>query len=106
MKIVKTITTKGKRFTITEHDGCPGKYNTWKANYELEMKNILSEYVDKGYTEVSNGNGGDDDFLCFDHLKKQYIWCENGFYPFYKSDLEEYEYNKNVDLSYLYSIRN
>lgn len=110
MKIVKIITTKNKRFSLTTHDGFSGKwgsdeYTNWKNNYLLEMDNLLVKYLEDGYTEVPNGNGGDDDYLCFDNLKKQFIWCENGFAPFQKTDLERYENDTNITLEYLYSIR-
>ena len=101
-KMVLFKETKGKRFSITYHKGIT---NEEYATYDEEMRNILKDLIFLGYTEVKNANGGDDDFLCIDHLKQKYIWCENGFAPFYIPDLNKYEKLENVNLEYLYSIR-
>ena len=106
MKVEK-ITTKNKRFTLIDTSGFDGVsdqkvWDNWIKKKEKKISKILEQY---NYSEIPNGNGGDDDFLCFDHLKKEYIWCEYGFYPFSKYDLEFYENQENIDLKYLYSIR-
>ena len=52
-----------------------------------------------GYKEITNFNGGDDDFLTFDILRKEYIWCENGFAPFCSEELmKEYENLDQINL--------
>ena len=105
MKIIKTKTTKGKRFSITTHKGYTGDYMEWRAQYNNEISQILKKYLKLGYTEVKNMNGGDDDYLCFDHVNKEFIWCENGFSPFYIHDLEDYEKLAGISLAQLYESR-
>lgn len=42
---------------------------------------------DIGYNEVPNNTGGDEDFIMIDSLRKEWIWCENGFEPFCNEEL-------------------
>ena len=54
-------------------------------SFEENLRNL-------GYKEIANFNGGDDDFLMCDVIKREYIWCENGFAPFCSDELmREYE---------------
>lgn len=66
--------------------------------FEKTLKNL-------NYKEVDNLNGGDDDFLMIDTFKKEYIWCENGFYPFCSDDtMYNYEYSSNSNLITLHQL--
>lgn len=38
--------------------------------------------IPNGYIQITNDNDGDNDFILIDTMLKQYIWCENGTYPF------------------------
>lgn len=63
----------------------------------LSFKENLKEL---GYKEIANFNGGDDDFLIFDTLRKEYIWCENGFSPFCSDELmKKYENLNSNEIS-------
>lgn len=107
MSKFKIETTKSKRFDIVHYNE---KYTPTKEYYEQEIRDwvdLVSDYVVKGYKEVPNANGGDDDYLCVDHQNKEYIWCENGFYPFDIKSLNGFDHdNPIITLEYLYSIRN
>jgi hypothetical protein len=51
------------------------------------------------YFELNNFNGGYNDFLMIDTLRKEYIWCENGFAPFCSDEMmNEYEYSEINEL--------
>jgi hypothetical protein len=51
------------------------RFKTYKINK-------LKSFVEIGYTQVPDYNGGDNDFICVDNDRKEWIYCENGFYPF------------------------
>ncbi len=77
----------------------PSKYLGFKKYNYLEHEDDLLGYF--------TFNDYDDDYLCVDHQNKQFIWCENGFYPFYISALENFSRTApNITLEILYSIRN
>jgi len=72
-------------------------------------KELINHIVDKlkeiGYREVANSTDGDEDFLMIDTLRKEYIWCENGFYPFCSDDdMYLYEYSETPDSISLKSL--
>lgn len=50
--------------------------------FETFKPDMVKFFVEKNYTKVPDYNGGDDDFICVDHKRKEWIYCENGFYPF------------------------
>lgn len=76
-------------------------------------KELINHIVDKlntiGYKKIPDCTGGDQDFLMIDTLRKEYIWCENGFGPFCSDDdMYIYEFNSTpelITLKYLESIR-
>jgi hypothetical protein len=110
MKTYKKF-TKNKRFIIIDNHGFNNKqsnedYSSWKNNLVNEYNNIIKDLTNNGYIEVQNFNGGDNDYLCIDELKKEFIWCEYGFHPFDIYSLNEFENNDNITLEYLYKIRN
>jgi hypothetical protein len=107
MKIIRTTWTNNKRFLLVDHRGFPGKqdgedYQNWIKLKEQKFQNYIKKY---DFIEVPNSTGGDEDYLCFDMMKKEYIWCENGFYSFYVTELNKFELNNNITLSYLDLIR-
>lgn len=63
------------------------------------MLAFVQTLINLNYKEIQNFNGGDNDFLMIDTLKKEYIWCENGFHPFCSDEsMYDYEFNKTPDL--------
>lgn len=71
-----------------------------------EMLSFEENLKKLGYKEIANFNDGDDDFLTFDTLRKEYIWCENGFSSFCSEELmREYENVETVNLEYLRNQR-
>jgi len=72
-------------------------------------KEIINHFIDKlneiGYKQVPDCTGGDQDFLMIDTFKKEYIWCENGFYPFDSDEsMYEFEYGEIPELMDLKSL--
>lgn len=62
------------------------------------MKSIVDKLIEMGYKKVPDWNGGDDDFLVIDSVRKEYIWCEFGVSPFCSDDnLRECEYHHDQD---------
>lgn len=107
MKILVSKLTKSKRFEIINHKGYTGDFKIWNDALNEEFSLKIKELTDSGYKEVPNANGGDDDYLCVDHQNEEYIWCENGFYPFDIKSLNGFDHdNPIITLEYLYSIRN
>lgn len=68
-----------------------------RINTEKELINhFISKLDEIGYKKVPDCTFGDEDFLMIDTLRKEYIWCENGFYPFCSDDsMFEYEFSNN-----------
>lgn len=68
-----------------------------KINTEKELIfHIIDKLNEIGYNKIPDCTGGDEDFLMIDTLRKEYIWCENGFYPFCSDDeMLKYEFIKN-----------
>ncbi len=58
-----------------------------KINSKKLFSSIISLMENIGYNEVENNTGGDEDFIMIDTLKKEWIWCENGFEPFCNEEL-------------------
>lgn len=56
--------------------------------------------IPAGYKEIQNFNGGDDDYLCLDHILKEFIKCENGSF-FNNESLEPYQHDKEITLTIL-----
>lgn len=105
-KLFKIESTKSKRFDIVHYNALYKPKTEWYKKEKSDWNNYLMVLRTKGYSEVENENGGDDDYLCVDHQNKQFIWCENGFYPFYISSLENFDRTApNITLENLYSIR-
>jgi predicted N-acyltransferase len=77
-----------------------------KIDTEKELTNhIVSKLKEIGYVEVKNFTDGDEDFLMIDTLKKEYIWCENGFSPFCDYvEMLSYENVSNPNSISLWSI--
>jgi hypothetical protein len=46
------------------------------------IDHIIVVLEEDGYNQIPDCTGGDQDFLMIDTLRKEYIWCENGFSPF------------------------
>lgn len=46
--------------------------------------NKIGELTKNGYKENKNADvtGGDHDYIIIDHIKKEWCWWENGFWPF------------------------
>jgi len=106
---LNTKTTKSKRFsivTISKFDFI-GSFNEWYSKIPNVWKNFVTKLIRDGYIEVPNCTGGDEDYICIDHNKKEFIWCENGFWPFYIDDLNILEQDTSLQLclTYLESIR-
>ena len=55
------------------------------------IRQIIDKLLEIGFKEVPNKTYGDEDFLMIDELRKEFIWCENGFAPFC-SDTEMRKY--------------
>jgi len=68
-------------------------------------KHIVNKLNEIGYKNVPDCTGGDQDFLMIDTLRKEYIWCENGFSPFCSDyEMSKYEFcdnPKSISLKYL-----
>lgn len=76
---------------------------------DVLLSHIVNKLNEIGYKNIPDSNGGDNDFIMVDSLRKEYIWCEYGFGPFCSErDMELYEYSKSTEeitLSMLYSMR-
>lgn len=65
-------------------------------------KTLITHFVDKlneiGYRNVPDLADGDQDFLVIDTFRREYIWCENGSYPFScDKDMYQYEFHQNPE---------
>jgi Fe-S-cluster formation regulator IscX/YfhJ len=89
---VEVNTTKGGRFSV---------YSNGVGKFQYTVKAL----EENGYKEVPNDNGGDDDYICVDHVNMEYIWCENGTWPFSISSLESFEDDKNSSLAEFHRVR-
>ena len=74
------------------------------------QKELMNHIIDKlneiGYKKIPDCTGGDEDFLMIDTLKKEYIWCENGFAPFCSDEqMYNYEFLKDINLEMLENQR-
>lgn len=70
---------------------------------------LLPFLKEKGYTQVPDLNGGDDDFIYIDTLRKEWVYCETGFSPFDNyNEMLPYQFKKahECKLSDLVAIRN
>ena len=60
------------------------------------IKLVIDMLINSGYKELSDNTGGDRDFITIDTLRKEYIWCENGFGPFCsESDMMKYQFSNS-----------
>ncbi len=61
-----------------------------------ELLRLIENAIKNEYRKIPDSTGGDMDFLVIDNLYKEYIWCENGFYPFCQdeSELNSSDYDK------------
>lgn len=107
MLIVGIKRTKLNRFGITYYKrkfvdkgiGLSSKYNE-----HIEI--IINKLKEDGFKEVTNYNGGDDDYLCIDYKNKEFIWCEDGFFPFFIETLNKIEISdKETTLRKMYDNR-
>lgn len=88
--------------TLIKEDGY--KFNSaYNCNNWLAEK--IQELTEQGYVPsiVHDCNGGDNDMLVTDHLRKQYCFWENGFAPFYSSRADNLP--TDGDLEYHYENR-
>jgi hypothetical protein len=95
--VINTTTTKRGRFSIYK--------NELSGNFHNGMPYVIKALDLNGYKEVSSDNEGDDDYICVDHVNMEYIWCENGTWPFSISSLESFEEDKNSSLAEFYRVR-
>lgn len=69
---------------------------------DLDDKELMDDIIHllnkKGYIEIPNNTGGDENFIVIDSIRKEYIWCEYGFAPFCSEHdlIKCSEYNKNL----------
>ena len=89
---IEVNTTKGGRFSV---------YRNGVSKFQYALKAL----EENRYKEVPSDNGGDDDYICVDHVKMEYIWCENGTWPFSISSLESFEDDDNSSLAEFYRVR-
>ena len=99
---VSSTCTVGGRFSIYR-----AEYNELSKCLDITSRlyHTLEALKTHDYKEVPSDNGGDDDYLCVDHVRKEYIWCENGTWPFSISSLESFEDDKNSSLAEFYRVR-
>jgi hypothetical protein len=72
-----------------------------------QLHTIEELLIKFGYKEVPNSTCGDEDFICIDNERMEYIWCEDGFFPFCSLEsLENYQGDVDASLSYLDHLRN
>lgn len=100
--LVTEITRKG-RFEIYRWPLSDMAYNRNDATAKLLA--LTRGLAVRGYVEVPNDSGGNDDYVCVDTLKKEFIWCENGTWPFSITSLESFEDDDNVTLCELHKVR-
>ncbi len=79
------------------------RFQIKNRNLEKTVRSLTS----RGYKQVPDGNGGDNDFIYVDHERKEWIYCENGFYPFCSiCDVKELARAlKNPTLEEMYKLR-
>lgn len=70
---------------------------------QMNDKDLLNGIIDKmkeqNYKQIPDSTGGDHDFITIDSLRKEWIWCENGFNPFCSEyDLSKYQFQENITL--------
>ncbi len=73
-----------------------------------DFMNLMVKFLkEEKFTEVYGMTGGDDDFICVDTLRKEWCWCENGFFPFCNQDeMMKYQFkDKSFLLSDLIKMR-
>jgi hypothetical protein len=82
------------------------RFQRIRTNKEL-INHIIDKLIEIGYKEIPNCTGGDEDFLTIDTLRKEYIWCENGFAPFCSDDsMHKYEFHDKPDAINLKMMEN
>lgn len=59
----------------------------WVKTSSEFCKQFEKEYlIPQGYKRIPDRNGGDDDFIVVDMDRREYIYCESGFFPFCDQD--------------------
>ena len=71
-------------------------------SYELEQWLVVN-----GYCEIVGSTYGDEDFITIAVERREYMWCEHGFYPFCDPNvLQKFQRNDtDITLKILDKIR-
>jgi hypothetical protein len=76
------------------------RYNLfWEKHNKKSEQTAIKELTSLGYKEIPTCNGGDDDRIIIDHIRREWAFWEYGFSPFATN---EENYPNDFSLEYWY----